>query len=67
VPPGLIAATLNGGQLSMARNILDEMQQESRTWAKDQVKPRINLALADQAIGATAKAATPAAPAGKAK
>jgi peptidyl-prolyl cis-trans isomerase D len=69
VPPGLIAATLNGGQLSMARNILDEMQQESRSWAKDQVKPKINVALADQAIGATAKAASgaPAAPAGKAK
>jgi peptidyl-prolyl cis-trans isomerase D len=68
VQPGLIATTMNGGQLSMARNIIQEMQQEARTWSKDQIKPKVNIALADQAIGATAKAASgsPAAPAGKA-
>lgn len=69
VPPGLIASTLPNGQLSMARGILDELQQETRSWARDQIKPKVNVALADQAIGATAKAASssPAAPAGKAQ
>ena len=67
-PAGIIAAALPGGQLSLARSIFDETQQEARAWAKDQVKPKINVALARQAIGASDKAApatTPAAPAGK--
>jgi peptidyl-prolyl cis-trans isomerase D len=77
-PAGIIAAALPGGQLSLARSIFDETQQEGRVWAKDQIKPKTNLALARQAIGATDKAtapatpgsaapAAPAAPAGKAQ
>jgi peptidyl-prolyl cis-trans isomerase D len=74
VAPGIVASTLPAGQQNMARGILEEIQEESRAWAKDQVKPKINVALADQAIGATASAkapaaggAAPAAPAGKAQ
>jgi peptidyl-prolyl cis-trans isomerase D len=68
VAPGVIASTLPQGQLTMARGILDEVQQETRSWAKEQIKPKTNLALADQAIGATAKpTASGAAPAGKAQ
>jgi peptidyl-prolyl cis-trans isomerase D len=71
--PGVIAAAMQNGQLSLARSIFDETQQEARSWAKDQVKPKVNLALARQAIGASDKAAPasgaaqPAAPAGKAQ
>lgn len=71
--PGVIASAMQNGQLSLARSIFDETQQEARSWAKDQVKPKINLALARQAIGASDKAAPatgaalPAAPAGKAQ
>jgi peptidyl-prolyl cis-trans isomerase D len=69
VPAGVIASVLPNGQLSMARGILDEAQSEARAWAKSEIKPKINVALADQAIGATAKAVSgsPAAPAGKAQ
>ena len=72
-PAGIIATALPNGQLSLARSIFEESQLEARAWAKDQVKPRINVALARQAIGASDKAApatgsaTPAAPAGKAQ
>jgi peptidyl-prolyl cis-trans isomerase D len=50
-PAGVIAATLPGGQVQMSRGIFEEMQQEGRAWAKTQVKPKINIALARQAIG----------------
>ena len=63
VTPGVMAASLPGGQLAMARGILDEVQQEARAWAKDQIKPKVNLTLARSAIGASDKAA-PAAGAG---
>jgi peptidyl-prolyl cis-trans isomerase D len=52
--PGIIAATLPSGQLTLARAIIDEIQQESRDWARAEVKPKINVALARQAIGASA-------------
>jgi len=63
VPPGLIASAIPVGQQSMARGILDELQLETRAWAKDQIKPKVNKALADQAIGATASTASGQAPA----
>lgn len=71
-PPGLIAGTMRSGQLSMARGIFDEVQQAGRTWAVTQIKPKTNIALARQAIGATAPASDkaaglPAAPTGKAQ
>ncbi|MDB5458741.1 MAG: rotamase [Caulobacteraceae bacterium] len=50
-PAGVIAATLPGGQVQMSRGIFEEMQQEGRAWAKTQVKPKINITLARQAIG----------------
>jgi peptidyl-prolyl cis-trans isomerase D len=62
-PPGVIAGMLPQGQLSLARGIFEELQQESRTWAATQMKPKINLALARQAIGAT-PAASGSPPAG---
>jgi len=61
-PAGIVAAALPGGQQSLARTIFEETQQEARGWAKDQIKPKTNLALARQAIGATDKATAPAAP-----
>ena len=69
-PAGVIAGGLQQGQLTLARAIFDEIQQESRSWAATQMKPKMNLALARQAIGATpASGAAPAggllAPAGK--
>jgi peptidyl-prolyl cis-trans isomerase D len=73
VPAGIIATTVSTGQQNMGRGILQEIQLESRAWSKDQMKPKVNVVLADQAIGATAKttapagAASPAAPAGKAQ
>jgi peptidyl-prolyl cis-trans isomerase D len=71
-PAGIIASTMQGGQLSLARGIFDEIQQESRTWARGQVKPKTNLTLARQAIGANPAGAgggqtglvAPASPAG---
>ena len=51
--PGLIAGNMRPAQLSLARGIFDELQQEARTWARAQVKPKVNVALARQAIGAT--------------
>ncbi|MGZ3277163.1 MAG: hypothetical protein ACXWKT_03540 [Caulobacteraceae bacterium] len=68
-PAGMIATALPGGRQNLARSIFEETQQEARAWAKDQVKPKINVALARQAIGATDKAvpASSAAPAGKAQ
>ena len=73
--PGLVAGGMRGGQLSLARGIFDELQQEGRTWAKDQIKPKINITLARQAIGATASSdkapagglSLPAAPPSKAQ
>jgi peptidyl-prolyl cis-trans isomerase D len=68
-PAGIIASAMAGGEQSLARSIFDETQQEGRAWAKDQIKPKINVALARQAIGASDKAApatgsaAPAAPA----
>jgi peptidyl-prolyl cis-trans isomerase D len=68
-PAGIIATAMPNGQLSLARTIFDETQQQSRAWAKDQIKPKTNLTLARQAIGASDKAApasgsaSPAAPA----
>ena len=55
----------------MTRGLFDEMQQESRAWAKTVIKPKINLTMARQAIGAqvgdsSGAPATPVAPAGKA-
>jgi peptidyl-prolyl cis-trans isomerase D len=74
VPPGVIASSLQPGQQTLGRSVFDEIQQESRTWAREQTKPKINLAIARQAIGATDKAvpaaasgAAPAPPAGKAQ
>lgn len=68
-PAGMIATAMPGGRQSLARSIFEEVQQEARAWSKDQVKPKINSALARQAIGATDKAvpASSAAPAGKAQ
>ncbi len=71
-PAGLIATAMTGGQNSLARSIFDETQEEARLWAKEQIKPKINTALARQAMGASDKAApatgaAPAVPAGKAK
>jgi peptidyl-prolyl cis-trans isomerase D len=68
-PAGVIASAMPGGQNSFARSIFTETQDEVRAWARDQIKPKINVALARQAIGASDKAApaTAAAPAGKAK
>jgi hypothetical protein len=72
-PAGLVASAMGSGQQSLARSIFNETQEESRLWAKDQIKPKINAALARQAIGASDKAApatgaaVPAAPAGKAQ
>ena len=50
-PAGVIAATMTGGQQQLSRSVFEELQQESRAWAKSQVKPKVNLALARQAIG----------------
>ena len=69
-PAGMIASALPNGQASMARAIFQETQEEARAWAKAQIKPKINLELARQAIGASAKATPPAggtAPAAPAK
>jgi peptidyl-prolyl cis-trans isomerase D len=69
-PAGLVATAMGAGQSSLARTIFDETQEEMRLWAKDQVKPKINTALARQAMGASDKAApatSGAAPAGKAQ
>ena len=72
-PAGLVATAMGSGQQSLARSIFNETQEESRLWAKDQIKPKVNAALARQAIGATDKAApaaggaAPAAPVGKAQ
>jgi peptidyl-prolyl cis-trans isomerase D len=73
-PPaaGIIAATMPGGQVQLSRGIFDEMQQEGRAWAKTQIKPKVNVALARQAIGvqtgdSKGGAAIPVAPAGKAQ
>ena len=56
-PAGIIATALPSGQLTLARTIYEETQQQARAWAKDQIKPKLNLALARQAIGASDKAA----------
>jgi len=67
-PAGAIAATLPGGQLQISRAIFSELQEESRAWARTQIKPQVNLTLARQAIGVQpgdVKGA-PAAPLGKA-
>jgi peptidyl-prolyl cis-trans isomerase D len=69
-PAGVIASAMSGGQLTLARAIFQETQLGARAWAKDQIKPKINIALARQAIGASDKAVPAtgsAAPAGKAK
>jgi peptidyl-prolyl cis-trans isomerase D len=71
-PAGAVAATLTGGQVQLSRGIFEELQQESRAWARTQIKPKVNLALARQVIGAQAGDAKvggpPAAPpAGKAQ
>ena len=70
-PAGVIAATMNGGQQQMSRSLFEEMQQEGRAWSKSQVKPKVNITLAREAIGvqsgADGKPVAPAAPpAGKA-
>jgi peptidyl-prolyl cis-trans isomerase D len=72
-PAGMVAAGMAAGQQNFARAIFDEAQEETRAWARNQIKPKINVALARQAIGASDKAApatggaVPAAPAGKAQ
>jgi peptidyl-prolyl cis-trans isomerase D len=58
--PGLIATAMPNLQNSLARTIFDETQEETRLWAKNQIKPKTNTALARQAIGASDKAAPPA-------
>jgi peptidyl-prolyl cis-trans isomerase D len=68
----VIAATLRGGQVNLSRGVFDEIQQESRAWAKAQVKPKINVTMARQAIGVQPDAKVPAGapvgvPAGKAQ
>jgi peptidyl-prolyl cis-trans isomerase D len=66
-PAGAIAATLPGGQLQISRAIFSELQQESRAWARTQIKPQVNLTLARQAIGVQPDAkGAGAAPVGKA-
>jgi peptidyl-prolyl cis-trans isomerase D len=64
-PAGVIASTLSGGQLQLSRGLFEEMQQEARAWSRAQVKPKVNIALARQAIGVQPddKGAGPAAPA----
>ncbi len=37
--------------MQLSRGIFDEMQQEAKTWSKAQVKPKVNITLARQAIG----------------
>jgi peptidyl-prolyl cis-trans isomerase D len=70
-PPGVIASATAAAQQSLARTMFEETQQEGRAWAKDQIKPKTNLTLARQAMGASDKATGPAtssaAPAGKAQ
>ena len=73
-PAGVIAATLPGGQVQLSRGVFDELQQEARAWSKAQVKPKINVTLAREAIGVQpdAKGAPgapviPGLPAGKAQ
>jgi peptidyl-prolyl cis-trans isomerase D len=74
-PAGVIAATLPGGQVQLSRGIFDELQQEARVWSRTQVKPKINITLARQAIGvqsgddkgAPGAPAIPGLPAGKAQ
>ena len=61
--PGIIASTVTGGQQNLARGVFGELQAESRQWARAQVKPKVNVALARQAIGVSESGA-PAAPAG---
>ena len=62
-PAGIIASTVLGGQQNVARAIFEELQQESRAWSRAEVKPKVNLTLARQAIGVTSTSDTPA-PAG---
>jgi peptidyl-prolyl cis-trans isomerase D len=57
--PNVIAATMRGGQVNLSRGVFDEMQQEARAWAKAQVKPKVNITLARQAIGVQPDAKTP--------
>jgi peptidyl-prolyl cis-trans isomerase D len=69
-PAGLVATGMPTGQNSMARSLFDEIRQAAGAWSRDQIKPKINIALARQAIGASDKAAPAtgsAAPAGKAQ
>jgi len=55
--PGVIASAMPLAQQSLARSMVAEIQQETRAWSRDQVKPKINIALARTAIGASDKAA----------
>jgi peptidyl-prolyl cis-trans isomerase D len=51
-PSSLIAAaSVSGGQMQMARPIFDELTQEARVYARTVIKPKVNLAMARQAIG----------------
>lgn len=56
---GVIASVMSSAQGSLARPIYEELQEEGRAWARAQVKPKINLALARQAIGVTSDSSAP--------
>lgn len=64
-PPSLQVAgqTILSAQNQLARQIFDEISEESGAYAQTRLKTKINLALARQAIGASADAATPLGPA----
>jgi peptidyl-prolyl cis-trans isomerase D len=58
-PAGIVASAMAGGQLTMARSLFEEVQQASRDWASAKIKPKLNIALARQAIGAADAASAP--------
>lgn len=64
-PPSLQVAgqTIRSAQGQLSRQIFDEISEQSAAYAQTKLKTKINLALARQAIGASADAATPLAPA----
>ena len=55
--------TIAAAQDQLARQIFDEISEESGAYAQTKLKTKVNLALARQAIGASADAATPLGPA----
>ena len=51
--------TISSAQNQLARQIFDEISEEGGAYAQTKMKTKVNLALARQAIGASADAATP--------